>query len=197
MSNFQYNTTQFQELTQRILKIAKSKADVSHACVQISEDQSLDVSVRQNQIENLEHSHTQQVNISIYINHKAGHASGSAFDEKSLNNMIDAAYHIAKYTNEDDYAGLANLEDLALDNLFDCDLYHPWALSTPDAIKTAQEMEQTMYTYPHVTNSEGCGIGTHCGHFIQANTLGRMPLPAKMVKCKAIVGQAINAAHYY
>ncbi len=173
MANLQYNTQQFQEITERILNIAKNKADVSHACVQISEDQALDVSVRQNQIENVEHAHTQQVNISIYIKHKVGHASGSAFDDASLNNMIDAAYHIAKYTNEDVYAGLAEQDDLALGNdLFDCDLNHPWHLNTAQAITLAKDMENIVYTYPHIHKSEGCGVGTHSGHFMLANTLG-------------------------
>ncbi len=173
MTKFQYSQEQLKEICGQVLDISKQKDGVTHADAAISEDITLSLSVRQNNIENLEHAQNQGIGVTIYNGHKVGHASSADFSLNAIHNMVEAAYNIAKYTNEDPYSGLPEPEDLATE-FFDCDLYHPWSIETDKAIEISKEMEEELYKNKLITNSEGCGFGSDSGHFVMANTLGFM-----------------------
>ncbi len=173
MTKFDYTNEQLKEVCQTILQLSKQKNGVSDACVSISEDNSLSVDVRQQNIETLEQSQSKAISLTIYKNQKVGHASSSDFSLVSLQNIVDAAYNIATYTSEDVYAGLPNQEDLA-EEFFDCNLYNPWSIDADETIKLAIEMEHAVYDNKNIVNSDGCGVSTSNGHFMLANTLGFM-----------------------
>jgi len=173
MAHFQYTKEQFEQICEQVLDLSKKKIDISHICVEISEGTELGIDVRNQNIETLEHSQSQNISITIYKGQKIGHASSGDFSKKSLESIIDAAFHIATYTSEDPNSGLPNQEDLATD-IIDCDIYHPWDIETKDAIEIAKNMESALYENKGITNSEGCSVSTDSGHFILANSMGFM-----------------------
>ncbi|MFM2345185.1 MAG: metalloprotease PmbA [Pseudomonadota bacterium] len=191
MANFQYNQEQLKEICEQVLKISKQKSGVSNACVAISEDTSLSLNIRQNDIENLEHAQNQGIAVTIYNGSRSGHASSADFSTKAIESMVDAACNIAKYTNEDPFSGLPNQADIATE-FFDCDLYHPANVETSEAIQICKEMEEELYKDKNVTNSDGCGFSTDYGHFVLANTLGFMhgyPYSRHSLWASAIAGK--------
>src|SRR6185436_15945797 len=79
---------------------------------------------------------------------------------------------IARHTAEDDCAGLPEPELLAK-NTPDLDLFHPWALSTEEAIALAKRCEDAAFaTAPVIRNSEGATVSTQQSQFVLANSLG-------------------------
>ena len=64
------------------------------------------------------------------------------FSPKAVKETVKAACDIARYTEDDPYAGLPALEMLAT-NIPDLDLFHPWELSAEEAADLAKECEDT------------------------------------------------------
>jgi len=85
---------------------------------------------------------------------------------------VEAAYNIARFTAEDDCAGLAE-EELLEKNPQDLKLFYPWAISTEEAVALAQRAEAAAFAVdPRVTNSEGAGVHVQQSHFVSANSRG-------------------------
>ncbi len=65
---------------------------------------------------------------------------------------VAAAYNIARFTAEDDCAGLAEAELLETEPR-DLDLYHPWNLSADEAVEIARRAEDAAFaTDPQIKN---------------------------------------------
>jgi PmbA protein len=102
---------------------------------------------------------------------------------------VAAALSIARYTADDDCAGLAEAELLAK-NYPDLNLYYPWQISVEEAIELARSCEQAAFAADkRITNSEGATISVSESQFIYANSLGFMggyPLSRHSVSCAMI-----------
>jgi PmbA protein len=105
---------------------------------------------------------------------------------------VAADLAIARYTAEDDCAGLPDARLLAKKSP-DLDLFHPWDISVPSAIDLAKRCEQAAFDVsPLISNSEGATVGTQQAHFISANSLGFMDGYATTqhyVSCSVIAGE--------
>jgi PmbA protein len=66
----------------------------------------------------------------VYLGQRRGNASTSDFSRAALEQTVQAAYDIARFTAEDPAAGLPDAEDLASPRqaAIDLDLFHPWAI---------------------------------------------------------------------
>ena len=130
--------------------------------------------------------------ITVYSGQRKGYASTSDFSAQALRETVEAALNIARFTAEDDCAGLADAALMAKDSP-DLDLYHPWALSVEDAIETARRCEQAAFdASPLVSNSEGASVSTQQAHFVSANSLGFMggyPTSRHYISCSVIAGE--------
>ena len=130
------------------------------------------VTVRQGEVETIEYNRDKGVSVTVYIDHRRGHASTSDFSPRALHDTVDAALSIARYTASDDCAGLADSALLARD-FPDLDLWHPWSLPVERAIELAKACEAAGYAVdPRISNSEGASVSTHESNFIYGNTLG-------------------------
>src|SRR5918996_2929692 len=90
----------------------------------------------------------------------------------ALEQTVDAAAAIARHTAEDDCAGLPDADQLARDTP-ELDLYHPWELSTEDAVDLAQRCEAAAFAVsPKIRNSEGATVSAQHTQFVFANSLG-------------------------
>ncbi len=188
---FSYSHATLQQLSEDVLKHARNKG--ATACeVDVSEGFGQSVTVRCDEVETIEFNRDKGIGITIYSGQRKGYASTSDFSAQALRETVEAALDIARFTAEDDCAGLADAALMARDYP-DLDLYHPWALTVEDAIETARRCEQAAFdASPLVSNSEGASISTQQAHFVSANSLGFMggyPTSRHYISCSVISGE--------
>ncbi len=170
-SPFSYTRDQFATLARMVVDHALRQG-ASGADTEISESVGQTVSVRQGEIETIEYNKDKGAGVTVYLGQRRGHASTSDLSEAALKNTVDKALTIARYTAEDEAAGLPDAERLATQPR-DLDLYHPWPLSVEEAAVRAQACEAAALAVDRrLTNSEGASVNTHASHFIHANSLG-------------------------
>ena len=171
MGQFAYTKSQFQDLAALALKEAR-QAGASDAAVEISEGQGLSVNVRRGRIEQVEHNTDKGLDITVYAGRRKGHANTSDFSPEAIRRTMLAAFDIARYTAEDDCAGLPEPELLAK-SVRDPLLYHPWDVSVEAAAELARRAEDAAFaTDPRIRNSEGASVSAQHMHFVLANSRG-------------------------
>ena len=188
---FSYPFATLQQLAEDVLKHAREKG--ATACeVDVSEGFGQSVGVRCDEVETIEFNRDKGVGITVYAGQRKGYASTSDFSAQALRETVEAAIDIARFTAEDDCAGLADAALMARD-CPDLDLFHPWALSVEDAIETARRCEQAAFdASPRISNSEGASISTQQAQFVSANSLGFMggyPTSRHYISCSVIAGE--------
>ena len=188
---FSYPFATLQQFAADVLKHAASKG--ASACeVDVSEGFGQSVTVRCDEVETIEYNRDKGIGITVYAGQRKGYASTSDFSAQALRDTVEAALNIARFTAEDDCAGLAEAALMAKD-CPDLDLYHPWALSVEEAIETARRCEQAAFdASPQVSNSEGASISTQQAHFVSANSHGFMggyPTSRHYISCSVIAGE--------
>lgn len=188
---FSYPFATLQQLAEDVLKHAREKG--ATACeVDVSEGFGQSVGVRCDEIETIEFNRDKGVGITVYAGQRKGYASTSDFSPQALRETVEAAISIARFTAEDDCAGLADAALMARD-CPDLDLFHPWALSVEDAIETARRCEQAAFdASPQISNSEGASVSTQQAQFVSANSLGFMggyPTSRHYISCSVIAGE--------
>ena len=130
------------------------------------------VTVRKGEVETIEYNRDKGVTVTVYVGQRRGHASSVDTSPAALDAAVDKALTIARYTEEDDCAGLADPERLARD-VPELDLYHPWNVTVDEAILIAQRCESAaLGVDARITNSEGATVSAHEYEFIYANTEG-------------------------
>jgi PmbA protein len=188
---FSYPFASLQQLAEDVLKHAREKG--ASACeVDASEGFGQSVGVRCDEVETIEFNRDKGVGITVYAGQRKGYASTSDFSPQALRETVEAALNIARFTAEDDCAGLADAALMAKD-FPDLDLYHPWDLSVEQAIETARRCEQAAFdANPLISNSEGASVSTQQAQFVSANSLGFMggyPTARHYISCSVIAGE--------
>jgi PmbA protein len=197
-SFFSHSQDQLKEIAQDVLRFAKDKG-ASDAAVEISEGQGLSVTVRKGQIETIEQNKDKGIGVTIYLGRdraiRRGNASTSDFSTQSLKDTVDAAYNIARFTAEDDCAGLPEAELLEMQPR-DLQLFHPWTLTAEQAVELAQRAEAAAFAVDkRITNSEGANTYAQQSHFVMANTRGFMggyPYSRHSLSVSPIAGKGNN-----
>lgn len=174
-SVFSYSQNELAAIAADVLKFAE-QLGASQAAVEVSEGSGLSVSVRQTQVENLEHTRDKGIGITVYTGKAGAFSRGSAstgdFSPKALQDTVRAACDIARFTASDECAGLPEANLLAQPTR-DLKLFHPWTISAQEAINLALRMEQAAYdTDPRIKNIDGCGLSLSHGQFVLANSHG-------------------------
>jgi PmbA protein len=96
------------------------------ACeVDVSEGFGQSVSVRRQDVETIEYNRDKGLGVTVYLGQRRGHASSSDFSAAAIQATVEAALSIARFTAEDDCAGLPEAKLLARGDM-DLDLFHPW-----------------------------------------------------------------------
>ncbi|WP_110959922.1 metalloprotease PmbA [Acidovorax sp. ST3] len=172
-SGFSYSRPFFEELVDRALAHAK-KLGATDAGAEASEGCGLSVSVRKGELENVERNRDKSLGVTVYIGHRRGNASTSDFSTKAIEQTVQAAYDIARFTAEDPVAGLPDADDIApADTHRDLQLFHPWAITSEEAAEMAKACEAAAFkTHRRITNSEGAGVSAQQSHFFSAHTRG-------------------------
>jgi PmbA protein len=132
----------------------------------------LSVSVRQRDVETLEHNNDTGLGITVYFGQSKASSSTSDLSQSAIIEAVQAACNIASHTQADEAAGLADAALMATD-LADLSLYHPWDLSVEQAIALATECEAAgLDADSRISNSEGATVSSHHGTRIYANSHG-------------------------
>ena len=138
----------------------------------VSVEAGLSVNVRLGEVDTLEHNRDKGLGITVYVGKRKGSASTSDFSTKAIRETVQAACDIARYTEEDEYAGLADAELMATE-IPELDLYHPWKLSAEQAIELAQACEASgRECDSRISNSEGAAVSSHDGLRVYGNSHG-------------------------
>ena len=148
----------------------KSGASASEAAV--SRTAGLDVNVRLGDVETIEHTQDNSLGVTVYFGHSKGAASSTDFRTSAVRETVEAACRIARHTAQDEFSGLADSDRMAVDPP-DLDLFHPWTLSTEEAIALALETETAARDHdPRITNSDGASVSRHDGDYVYGNSHG-------------------------
>ena len=170
-NGFQYSRAQFEESVDRALAHAK-KLGATDAGAEASEGCGLSVSVRLGELETVERNRDKSLGVTVYVGHRRGNASTSDFSVAAIQQTVQAAYDIARFTAEDPIAGLPDEADIVTTQP-DLDLFHPWAIDSAQAATLALECEAAaMATSKRITNSEGASVSAQQSHFFSAHTHG-------------------------
>ena len=173
-TGFAYTPDYFAQLVEDVLAEAK-KIGASDAGAEVSEGCGLSVSVRKGELENVERNRDKSLGVSVYLGQRRGNASTSDFSAQALRDTVRAAYDIARFTAEDEVAGLPDEEDLSLDASTrpELDLFHPWALDAEKAAELSLRCEAAAFGVDkRITNSEGAGVSAQQSHFFTGNSRG-------------------------
>jgi PmbA protein len=164
LAGFSYSRSTFEELVDTALNHAK-KLGASDAGAEASEGSGLSVSARLGKLENVERNRDKSLGVTVYIGQRRGNASTSDFSKAAIEQTVQAAYDIARFTAEDDCAGLPDERDVAK-TYPDLDLFHPWAATSEQAAQLALECEAAaLGVSKRITNSEGAGVSAQQSHF--------------------------------
>ncbi|MDP1766573.1 MAG: metalloprotease PmbA [Methylotenera sp.] len=187
-SRFSYSLDEIKQMSEDVLKMAKSLG-ASSAEAEISLSVGQNVSVRLNEVENIEYNRDKGMSVTVYFGQQKGHASTSDLSQQAIKDTVSAACNIAKYTAKDEFCGLADANLMAKD-ILDLDLYHPWNISVDEAIAIAKECEAAALNVDaRITNSEGASVSTGEGYFAYSNShgfTGGYPSSRHGVSCSVI-----------
>ncbi len=168
---FTHTQDQFKQITEDMLQIARDKG-ATDAAVEVSEGGGLSISVRKGKVETIEQNRDKGIGITVYIGQKRGNASTSDFSRRSLEDTVAAAYNIARFTAEDDCAGLPDADALEMQPR-DLKLLHPWLITAEEAIALASRTEAAAFAVDkRISNCDGAGVHAQQSHFVAANTRG-------------------------
>lgn len=169
---------QNQEHIERLKTIVQSLLDgakqqgATAAEAGLSQENGLSVTARMGEVETIEHHCDQGLGITVYFGKRKGAASTTDLSPDAIKETVSAACSIARYTSEDEFAGLPDKYLLATE-FPDLDLNHPWALTADEAIALVIECEAAALSFhPDITNSEGASVNTHQGIRVLGNSLG-------------------------
>ena len=164
--------------TQELERVAAAIIDTAtrHGATAVETDVSqavgLSVSVRQGEVETIAYNRDKGIAVTVYVGQRRGNASTADFSEGSVRATVDKALAIARFTAEDDCAGLADPARLA--RVFPgLDLYHPWDLTVEAAIALGRAAEAAaLGVDKRLTNSEGAIVSRGESEFVYANSHG-------------------------
>ena len=188
---FSYPYSTLQQIARDILSYAKEGG--ATACeTEVSDGFGQNVTVRRGEVETIEYNRDKGLAVTVYIGQKRGNASTSDFSPQAVRDTVSAALSIARYTAEDDCAGLADM-DLLASEFPDLELYFPWDLPVEQAIQIAQTCEAAAFAVDkRITNSEGGSVSLSESQFVYANSLGFMggyPTSRHSISCAVIAGR--------
>jgi PmbA protein len=177
------------ELAEDVISRARA-AGASQAEVSASVDTGLSVSVRLGEVETVERTRDRGFGLTVYFGQRKGNASTADLKPGSIEATIAQACAIARYTEPDPCAGLADADRMATD-FPDLDLWHPWNLDIDHAIEIGREVEAAGRTESRITNSEGASVQHGGGLGVYANShgfVGRERGTHHSISCSLIAG---------
>jgi PmbA protein len=155
------------------LALSEARARGATQCeADASLQRGLTATVRLGEVDTVEYQRDRGLGVTVYMGKRKGSASTADLAPAAVRATVEKACAIARYTAEDDCAGLADPEDLAR-AIPDLDLYHPWGLEPDAAVELARGCEAAgLAVDARITNSEGASVSQQHGVRVYGNSLG-------------------------
>jgi PmbA protein len=197
----QQRLAELQQKVADLLSEAKRQG-TSAAEAGVSSDAGLELTVRLGEVETIEHTRDNSLGVTVYFGKRKGSASTTDLSAPAIRETVRAACNIARHTQEDEYAGLADAALMAGDIPW-LDLYHPWSLEVERATELALSCEEAARSSdPRITNSEGTTLSTQSGLQVYGNShgfIGGYPVSRHSLSC-AVIGsdeQGMQRDYWY
>jgi PmbA protein len=160
----------------RLLERARAYG-ADQAEVSCTEERGLGVNVRMGEVETVESTRDRGIAVTVYFGGRKGSASTADLREDSLESTVAQACAIARHTEADPAAGLADPALMARpqdDGRFrEFDQWHPWAIGPQRAIELALACEAAgREAEPRIRNSDGASVGSSASLGVYANSHG-------------------------
>ena len=192
MKKNQFDLEHLKKIADHTLCYAK-KIGATSSEVEVSYGTGKNISVRLGSLETLEINRDKGFSVTLYNGYRKGSSSSSDLSMQSIEDTVDAAFNIARYTAEDPLFGLADKNLMATD-MKDLDLHNAWDISIDHMIDLAQTCEAAALDVSRkINNSEGASISSSEGIFIYANSHGFMggyPTSRHSIGCSVIAEEA-------
>lgn len=176
---------EFETLAKEILQEAK-KHGAEQAEVSIGTNHGFSVTAHAGEVETVEYNQDKVIEITVYMGKRRGSSSLSDTRQEAVNDAVAAACHIAKYTDSDPAAGLAEKEELAFDYP-KLDLAFPWNVSVEQAIEMACQLEREAKAHDkRIMCAEAASVATANSWHLYANShgfLGFFPYTRHDITC--------------
>ena len=177
-----------------------SKQGASAAEVDIGVNKGFSVTARMGDVESVEYNQDKVVDIAVYFGQRTGASSLSDLRPEAIKSAVEAACHIARFTDKDSCAGLAD-KDLLAFHYPDLDLYSPWGITVEEAIDMALTCEgMALAKDKRITNSEGVQVSTTEGWHIYGNShdfIGSYGATRHDISCALIAKQGEDMQRDY
>jgi len=159
------------DIVGEVLKQARAQG-ASQVEAGVSVDAGLNLTVRLGEVETLEYQRDRGLGLTVYFGKRKGSASTADLSPSALADTVRAACSIARYTAEDECAGLADAELMATE-FPDLDLDYPWEPAPEVVIEMAKACEDAARAYDkRIENSEGATISSHRSVRMYGNSHG-------------------------
>lgn len=178
-------------IAQMVLDEAKAKG-ASEAEVSIAANKGFEVTAREGDVETIEYHQDKTIDIAVYFGKRSGSASISDVRPEAIRAAVEAACHIAKFTDEDPASGLPDRDDLAF-HYPQVEQFAAWDVTVPKAIEMAVECEHLALSKDkRIMSAESVSVATMEVAGVLANSLGFMgyfPYTRHNMSC-VLVGKA-------
>lgn len=179
------NPLQLKNMMSDILQEA-AKQGATSAEVDLGVNKGFSVSARMGDVESVEYNQDKLVDITVYFGQRSGSASLSDLRPDAIRSAIEAACNIARFTDEDNCAGLADKEMMAF-NYPEPLLSYPWDISVEQAIELAKECEaKALAADKQISQAEGVTVSTGIAWSAYGNShgfLGLFPVTRHEISC--------------
>ena len=190
---------QLEALVENLLGEAK-KQGATAAEADVSIVTGVSVTVRKGDVETVEHNKDRGLGVTVYVGQRKGSASTSDFSQQAIKETVAAACGIAKYTRDDEYAGLADASLMA-HNYPELDLCHPWNVDAEEAIDLGKTCEAAACEEDQrITNTDGASVSSHQGVRVYGNShgfIGSYDTSRHSVSCTVIAQQGEDMQRDY
>lgn len=196
-----YDLPQLENIVTALLDEARRQG-ATQAEAGVHAQQGLDVTVRLGETETIEHTNDHGLGISVYFGQRKGSANTTDLRPEAIRETVAAACGIARHTEEDPAAGLADAQ-LMIQDVPDLDLNHPWDIDAQQATDIALECEGAARAFdPRIDNSEGASVHTQSSLFVYGNShgfVGGYPTTRHTVSCAVLASQdgEMQRDHWY
>jgi PmbA protein len=179
---------------QRLLERCRARG-ATQAEVSCSEERGLSVDVRMGAVETVESTHDRGIGVTVYFGQRKGSASTADLREDSLDATVEQACAIARHTEDDPAAGLADaalMAQLPAAGFPEFDGWHPWPIDADRAVDLALACEAAGREDARIANSDGASVGSSASLGVYANShgfVGRERSTQHTIGCALIAGQ--------
>ena len=151
-----------------------TKAGASDAEAAAREGDEFSVNVRMGQVETLKESGSRALGLRVFLGKRSGTVSTSDLTGEGIRSLVSAAMALAKVTEEDPFAGLAEPGEFG-STAGDLHLYYEdvYSRSGPERIEWARRAEAAaLAADPRIANSDGGSFDATTGRKALANSRG-------------------------